>query len=127
MIQIGTFLSIIDNSGAKQIQCIKTLGGYNQRYARIGMSILSSIKQLRSTRKITTKVKKGSVQLALIIRTKSTKSSFTGDLVSFSENSAILLTKQNRPIGTRIFGSVPKFFRYTKHLKLISLSNGITL
>lgn len=126
MIQIGTVLNIVDNSGAKKIACIKTLKGYRNRYSYAGEKILISIKQLRSKRRFSSKVKKGGIYFALILQTKIYKMTFTGDKAMFLENSAILLNKQNKPIGTRIFCSISKFFRYTKHLKIISLSNGIT-
>ncbi len=126
MIQVGTFLNIIDNSGAKIVSCIKIITGYRSRYSYIGNKILISIKQLRNKRRKTSKVKKGDIYSALILREKTYNKNFFGDQSCFLENSAVLLNKQNKLIGTRIFGSVSKKFRYTKFLKIIAVSSGIT-
>ncbi len=126
MIQVGTFLNIIDNSGAKIVSCIKIITGYRSRYSYIGNKILISIKQLRNKRRKTSKVKKGDIYSALILREKTYNKNFFGDQSCFLENSAVLLNKQNKLIGTRIFGSVSKIFRYTKFLKIIAVSSGIT-
>jgi large subunit ribosomal protein L14 len=114
MVQNNTTLNIIDNSGAKIAECIKVYSGYKRRYASIGDTILVTIKSLRSKRRGSSKIKKGELYKALIIRTKSKKTLAYGDSISFKENSAILLTKQNKFVGTRVFGSVPKFFKKTK-------------
>jgi large subunit ribosomal protein L14 len=125
MIQSGTYLNVIDNSGAKVASCIKVISGYRRRYAHIGDIITISIKSLRSKRRSVSKTKKGEVYKAVVVRTKTVKKSFCGDNLGFLENSAVLLNKQNKFIGTRIFGSVPKSFRYTKFLKIASLSLGL--
>lgn len=125
MVQNNTTLNIIDNSGAKIAECIKVYSGYKRRYASIGDTILVTIKSLRSKRRGSSKIKKGELYKALIIRTKSKKILAYGDSLSFKENSAILLTKQNKFVGTRVFGSVPKFFKKTKFFKLITLSSGL--
>jgi large subunit ribosomal protein L14 len=125
MIQNGTFLNVIDNSGAKTVFCIKVLSGYRKRYAGIGDKIIISVKKLRLKRRAQSKVKKGDIFPAIIVRTKVTSPFLYGDKLSFSENSVVLLNKQNKLIGTRIFGVMPKSFRYSKYLKLISLSSGI--
>jgi len=126
MIQIGTSLNVIDNCGAKKVYCIKLPRGFKKRYAYTGDIILVSVKSIRSRRKLTSKVKKGELYSALILRTKYNKQSFSNksETLRFLENSVVLLNKQNRLIGTRIFGSIPKFFRYTKFMRLISLSTG---
>jgi large subunit ribosomal protein L14 len=125
MIQNGTYLNVIDNSGAKVVCCIKVKGGYKKRYARIGDILVVSIKNLRRKRKTTSKVKKGEVVKALVVRTKLGLKDYSNKYIKFFENSVILLNNNNRPIGTRIFGVLPKFFRYTKHLKIASLSAGL--
>lgn len=125
MVQNNTTLNIIDNSGAKIAECIKVYSGYKRRYASIGDTILVTIKSLRSKRRGSSKIKKGELYKALIIRTKSKQILAYGDSLSFKENSAILLTKQNKFVGTRVFGSVPKFFKKTKFFKLITLSSGL--
>ena len=127
MIQINTILNIIDNSGAKTASCIKVLSGYKRRYASIGDLILVSIKTLRSKRKIILKLKKGELYKAIILRTCSVNRSFTGDNINFFDNSIVLLTKQNKFLGTRVFGTVPKKFKSTKFFKLLTLASGITI
>jgi large subunit ribosomal protein L14 len=125
MIQNNTVLNIIDNSGAKVAECIKVYAGYKRRYAFVGDTILVTIKSLRTKRRGVSKIKKGELYKALIIRTKFKKMLTSGDSIKFKENSAILLTKQNKFVGTRIFGSVPKSFKKTKFFKLITLSSGL--
>lgn len=125
MIQTGTFLKVFDNSGAKTVFCIKVLSGYKRRYAYTGDKIIVSIKKLRNKRRVFSKVKKGEIHTALIIKIKKKYKFIYGDTLSFFENGVILLNKQNKLIGTRIFGALPKFFRYTKYLKLLFLSSGI--
>lgn len=125
MVQNNTVLNIIDNSGAKIVECIKVYSGYKRRYAYVGDTILVTVKSLRSKRRGISKIKKGELYKALIIRTKFKKTLSTGDSIRFKENSAILLTKQNKFVGTRIFGSVPKIFKKTKFFKLITLSSGL--
>lgn len=125
MIQAGTFLNVIDNSGAKNVSCIKVLSGYRRRYAGVGDLIVVSVKNLRTKRRSTSKIKKGEMSKAVVVRTKSTIKSFSGERLNFFENSAVLLNNQKKPLGTRIFGSLPKTFRFTKYLRLVSLSAGI--
>ena len=125
MIQNGTFLRVIDNSGSRIAACFKIIKGKKKRYAKMGDLILVSIKKLRSKRRLTSKTKKGEIYTALIVRTNSIKKHFCGNDVNFFENYIILINKKNKFVGTRIFGSVPKFFRFTKFLKIISISSGI--
>jgi len=125
MIQSGTYVSVVDNSGAKTAFCIKVLSGFRRRYAQIGDSIMVSIKSLRGKRRLVSKTKKGEIYKAVVVRTKITKNRFSGDSVHFFENSIILLSKQNKFIGTRVFGAVPRSFRYTKFLKVASLATGL--
>jgi large subunit ribosomal protein L14 len=126
MIQTGTYLNVIDNSGAKRVNCIKILNtGYKQRYAKIGTIILVSIKSVRFSKNI--KVKKGELCYALIIKTK-TKSLNYSTYRKYFDNAVVLLNKKNNKLlGTRIFSTIPKEFKYTKFLKCISLSSGISL
>ena len=124
MIQSGTYLNVADNSGAKDICCIKVLPGYRRRYASVGDIIVVSVKSLRSKRRSTSRVKKGDVLKALIVRTKVGLKDFSGKRLTFLENSAVLLNNQFKPLGTRVFGPVPKELTYTKYLKVASLSSG---
>lgn len=124
MIQIGTQLKVIDNSGSKTAVCFKIIFGYKKRYAFIGNLIMVSIKKLRNKRRSISKTKKGEVHIGLVVRTKNSVKYFNGDNLNFFENSIVLLNKKNKLIGTKIFGSVPIFLRYTKFLKIASLSSG---
>lgn len=124
MIQSGTKLRVVDNSGSKLAVCFKIIKGYKKRYASIGNVIMVSIKKLRNKRRLVSKTKKGEVHKGLIIRTKKNINIFNGDAMNFNENSIILLNQKNKLIGTKIFGTVPKTLRFTKFLKIISLSSG---
>lgn len=124
MIQNGTYLKVVDNSGAKDVCCIKVSKGYKKRYSFIGDIIVVSVKTLRKKRRLTCKVKKGDVTKALIVRTRSITKSRLNEQTSFMDNSVILITKQHKLIGTRVFGAIPKSFRYTKFLRLASLCAG---
>jgi len=124
MIQKGTYLNVIDNSGAKEVCCIHVLNGYRKRYAVVGDVVVVSIKSLRIKRRSHAKVKKGEVLKALVVRTKTSLKSYSLEQLNFLENSAILLSKQDKLLGTRVFGSVPNIFRYTKFLRIISLASG---
>jgi len=122
---MGTYLNVIDNSGAKDICCIKVSKGYRRRYAVIGDVITASIKNIRKNKKLTTKVQKGDVVKALVVRTRSANVSKLNEHLIFNENGAVLITKQNKLIGTRVFGVIPKKLKYTKFLRITSLSSGI--
>lgn len=125
MIQVGTYLNVIDNSGAKKACCIKIFSGFKRKYAYTGDSILVSIKSLRSKRKITIRAKKGKIFKALIVRTRKKLKNIFIDKIQFLENAILLLNKQNKLLGTRIFGVVPKFLRYTKFSRIIAVASGI--
>jgi len=125
MIQHGSRFKVVDNSGAKIAYCIKVSAGYKRRYAKIGDIITVSIKDLRLKRRAFSKVKKGEIYKAIVIRTRSKVKKFNGDFFSYFENSVVLLNKKKKFVGTRIFGAIPKILRYTKYLKLVSLSNGV--
>ena len=125
MIQAGTYLNVIDNCGAKNVCCIKVLSGYRRRYAKVGDLIVVSVKNLRTKRRSASKIKKGEVSKAIVVRTKSPIKNFSGESFNFFENSVVLLNNQKKPIGTRILGSLPKLLRYTKFLRLVSLSTGL--
>lgn len=126
MVQNGTFLNVLDNSGAKTVCCIKVSKGYKKRYSDTGDVIVVSVKSIRRRKNVISKVKKGEVVRALIIRTKKktgVNSSF--EFCSFDENAVVLLNKQNKFIGTRVFGPVSKSFCSTRFLKIVSMSSGI--
>ena len=125
MIQQQTILKVADNSGAKTVKCVKVLGGFKKRYARLGNTIVVSVQQLRNKSKKTSKVLKGGVFWALVIRTKTSFRKLDGSSFLLSENSVILLNKQGNPIGTRILGPIPKTLKKKKFMKFTSLSAGL--
>lgn len=125
MIQAGSHLNVVDNSGAKKVLCIKILqAGFKQRYASIGNMILVSIKSVKFSDNL--KVKKGELHRALIIRTKIQQYSLISNYKKYYQNSVVLLNKKHKNIGTRIFGLIPKKFKYSKFLRLTSISSGLT-
>ena len=118
MIQTTTVLDVADNSGAKKVACIKVLGGSKRRYASIGDVIVVSIKEAV----VNSKVKKGDVARAVIVRTKREVKRPDGSYIKFDNNSAVMVSKEGEPIGTRIFGPVARELRAKKFMKIISLA-----
>jgi large subunit ribosomal protein L14 len=118
MIQTESRLRVADNSGAKLVQCIKVLGGTRRRYATVGDVIVVSVKEAIPN----SKVKKGAVMKAVIVRTKKEISRPDGSYIKFDENSAVLITQQNEPVGTRIFGPVARELRAKNFMKIVSLA-----
>ncbi|MDD2352147.1 MAG: 50S ribosomal protein L14 [Candidatus Caldatribacteriota bacterium] len=118
MIQMQTRLFVADNSGAKQIQCIKVLGGSRKRYARIGEVIVASVKEAN----VGGTAKKGEIVKAVIVRTKKEVGRPDGSYIRFDDNAAVIINNQNEPIGTRIFGPVARELRDKKYMKIISLA-----
>ena len=118
MIQTETNLSIADNSGAKRVQCIKVLGGSKRRYAAVGDVIVVSVKEAAPRGK----VKKGDVHRAVVVRTAKEIRRVDGSAIRFDNNAAVLINKQEEPIGTRIFGPVTRELRTKGHTKIISLA-----
>ena len=125
MIQQQTVLNVSDNSGAKLVRCIKVLGGFKKKTAGIGDIIIVSVLRLRNKSKKKSKVKKGEVFKAVITRTKFKKSKLDGFFIGFGTNSVSLLTKQNKPIGSRMLGPLPSFLKSSNFLKISSTSYGI--
>ena len=113
MIQDKTILNVIDNSGAKTAYCIKVMKGYRRRYACTGDIITVAVRSLRKKRKESSKIIKGDISKALLVRTKVTKFTNFHEKLDFFENAVILITKQKKLLGTRIFGAISKSFRYT--------------
>ncbi len=118
MIQQQTRLKVADNSGAKEVQCIKVLGGTRRRYASLGDIIVVSVKEAIPR----SKVKKGDVVKAVVVRTKRTHKRPDGTSIRFDENSAVILNNQNEPVGTRIFGPVARELRAKNFMKIVSLA-----
>lgn len=125
MIQQQTLLKVADNSGAKTVKCIKLLGGFKRKFAYTGDIIIVSVQQLRNKLKTTSKVQKGEVYRALIIRTKTKIKKKDNTYTFFNENSVSLLNKQNNPMATRIVGPISKKLKKNKYQKFISISSGL--
>lgn len=124
MIQQETILKVVDNSGAKIVKCIKVLGGFQKRYASLGDIIVVSVQQLRNKSKSTSKVMKGGVFRALVVRTRNCYRKSDGSSFLLGENAVVLINKQGNPIGTRILGPMPKVLKKKKFMKFVSLSVG---
>ena len=118
MIQTETKLKVADNSGAKLLTCIKVLGGSKRRYAGVGDVIVVAVREAMPN----SKVSKGSVMKAVIVRTAKEIRRPDGSHIKFDENSAVLINAQNEPIGTRIFGPVARELRAKRFMKIISLA-----
>ena len=118
MIQMQTNLDVADNSGARRVMCIKVLGGAGRRYASVGDVIVVSVKEAIPRGR----VKKGDVLRAIIVRTAQGIKRKDGSLIRFDKSAAVIVNKQNEPIGTRIFGPVPRELRAKNHMKIISLA-----
>jgi large subunit ribosomal protein L14 len=118
MIQVETRLKAADNSGAKELYCIKVLGGSRRRYATVGDIIVVSVKEAMPN----AKVKKGDVLKAVVVRTKKEVRRPDGSYIRFDENSAVLINQAKEPIGTRIFGPVARELRAKRFMKIISLA-----
>ena len=118
MIQMQSILNVADNSGAKKVYCVKVLGGSKKHIAKIGELIVVSVREALPN----AKVKKGDVQRAVIVRTVKEIARPDGSLIRFDDNAAVLIDKNNEPVGTRIFGPVARELRAKKFMKIVSLA-----
>jgi large subunit ribosomal protein L14 len=118
MIQMQTNLEVADNSGAKRVMCIKVLGGSKRRYATIGDTIVVSVKEAMPRGR----VKKGDVRKAIVVRVSKDIKRKDGSTIRFDSNAAVLINNTGEPIGTRIFGPVPREQRAKNQIKIISLA-----
>ncbi|MEC9491857.1 50S ribosomal protein L14 [Flexistipes sp.] len=118
MIQIQSNLKVADNSGAREIQCIKVLGGSKKKYGRIGDVIVASVKDAIPD----SNVKKGSVVKAVIVRTRKENRRTDGTYIKFDDNAAVLINKNNEPLGTRVFGPVARDLRAKGFVKIVSMA-----
>ena len=118
MIQAESRLTVADNSGAKVLYCIKVLGGSKRRYAGVGDIVVVSVKEAIPN----AKVKKGDVMKAVVVRTKKEIRRNDGSYIRFDDNSAVLISQNKEPIGTRIFGPVARELRAQRFMKIISLA-----
>lgn len=118
MIQMQTNLDVADNSGAKRVMCIKVLGGSKRKYATVGDVIVVSVKEAIPRGR----VKKGDVMKAVVVRVSKDIHRADGQVIRFDRNAAVLINNQKEPIGTRIFGPVPRELRAKNHTKILSLA-----
>ncbi len=118
MVQQESILDVADNSGARKVMCIKVLGGSKRRYASVGDVITVSVKEAMPN----SRVKKGDVHKAVVVRTAKEISRQDGTFIRFDTNSAVLINAQKEPIGNRIFGPVARELRAKKFMKIISLA-----
>ncbi|MBN2495155.1 MAG: 50S ribosomal protein L14 [Deltaproteobacteria bacterium] len=118
MIQMQSILNVADNSGAKRVQCIKVLGGSRRKYASLGDIIVVSVKEALPE----SKVKKGELKKAVVVRTAKEVGRPDGTYIKFDDNSAVLINNQMEPIGTRIFGPVARELRAKRFMRIISLA-----
>jgi large subunit ribosomal protein L14 len=124
MVQQQTLLKVADNSGAKTVKCIKILGGLKRKFASIGDIIVVAVQQLRNKSKITSKVQKGEVHKALIIRTTKKIRRKNGLTTFFTGNYVTLVNKQNNPVSSRIVGPISKRLKSYKFMKFTTISAG---
>lgn len=118
MIQMQSTLEVADNSGAKRVMCIKVLGGSKRRYATVGDTIVVSVKEALPRGR----VKKGDVRKAIVVRVSKDIKRRDGSAIRFDSNAAVLVNNNGEPIGTRIFGPVPRELRAKNHMKIVSLA-----
>lgn len=118
MIQVQSRMTVADNSGAREIMCIKVIGGSRKRYGRIGDVIIASVKEASPDGNI----KKGAVVRAVVVRTAKEKRRPDGTYIKFDDNAAVILNKQNEPVGTRVFGPVARELRGKGFLKIVSMA-----
>lgn len=118
MIQMQTRLRVADNTGAKELMCIKVLGGTKRRYASIGDIIVASVKEAVPN----SRIKTGEVVRAVVVRTAKEIGRADGTHIKFDENAAVLIDPKNEPLGTRIFGPVARELRARQYVKIVSLA-----
>lgn len=118
MIQSQTYLESADNTGVKKLFCIRVLGGSGRRYARLGDIVVVSVKEAIPN----SKVEKGEVHRAVVVRTKKEQRRPDGSYLRFDDNAAVLVSKENEPMGTRVFGPIARELRLKGFMKIISLA-----
>jgi large subunit ribosomal protein L14 len=125
MIQPKSILKVADNSGARTVRCIRILGGFKKKYAKLGDFIIISVQNLRNRARNKSKVKKHDVYKALIVKTKIGFKKLSGTRFNYIDNAVVIMNKQGNPIGTRITCPLPKFFKTKKYQKFTSISPGL--
>lgn len=125
MIQPKSVLRVSDNSGARTVRCIRILGGFKKKYAKLGDFIIVSVQKLRNRFRNRSKVKKHDIYKALIVKTKIGFKRLTGTRLTYGNNAVVLMNKQGNPIGSRITCPLPRFFKIKKYQKFTSISPGL--
>lgn len=118
MIQMESVLEVADNTGAKRVKCIKVLGGSKRKYARLGDIIVVAVRDAAPNGK----VKKGDIARAVVVRTRKEERRADGSYIRFDVNSAVLINKENEPVGSRIFGPVARELRARRFMKIVTLA-----
>ena len=118
MIQMQSMLDVADNSGARRLICIKVPGGSKRKYAGLGDQVICSVREAMPN----SKVKKGDIVRAVIVRTKKEVPRQDGTLIRFDTNSAVIINQAGEPVGTRIFGPVARELRARRYMKIVSLA-----
>ena len=121
MIQVESRLNVADNSGAKELLCIKVLGGSKRRYANVGDEIICVIKKAIPQ----SNIKKSEIVRAVIVRTRKQIKRKDGTILKFDENSAVIIGEDGNPKGTRIFGPIPRELRDGNYMKITSLASDV--
>lgn len=124
MVQAQTVFRVCDNSGAKKVKCIKVLGGFRRKYAKVGDLVVVSVRFVKQHKKKKIKIKEGEVTFALVVRTKSSINRQNFSSFVCQENAVVLVANKSKPIATRVIGPVPKQLRHSKFMKIASLSSG---
>lgn len=125
MIQQETFLHIVDNSGIKAVKCIKIFGGSKKRYGFAGDIIKASVQEVRRGKLRKAEYKKGDLVLCLVVHTKSIMKRKNGQSFQFSKNGAVVIDKNKKPLATRFLSPILREFRFSKHLKVLSLASTV--
>lgn len=126
MLQKGSILNVIDNSGARLAVCIHNVSSHSSKYFLTNHLVLLSVRKLRVKRRYASKIKKGALAYGLIVRTKKFQNTFFGDQLKFYANSVVLFFKKTTNlIGTRIFGFISNNFRYSRYLKITAICTGV--
>jgi large subunit ribosomal protein L14 len=125
MLQVQSLFRVCDNSGAKKVRCIKVLGGFKRKYAKVGDLIVVSVRRVKQHKKKKIKIKEGDVVRAVIVRSKAITKRCNYSQFKWKENAVVVIASRTKPFATRVIGPVSREIRLTKFMKLASLSSGL--
>lgn len=125
MLQVQSLFRVCDNSGAKKVRCIKVLGGFKRKYAKVGDLIVVSVRRVKQHKKKKIKIKEGDIVRAVIVRSKAITKRRNYSQFKWRENAVVVIASRTKPFATRIIGPVSREIRLTKFMKLASLSSGL--